>query len=305
MDVYCTRPLQKSRRARVLQRLSLAAFVFCLAPASTWSAQNTKNQVSQELLQGNVAHDRVEQDVAAGDEGLILSARLTATMTDPVTDMHWTIRTTAGDIIQDATATEARLKLAPGTYVVEAMNGETKLSDTISLPSGKLLEIGFVLNAGALRILPRISRGPLDLQSKSSVYALSGIEKGKLIAASRIAGRVFNLPAGQYRIKTEFENSNVMAVTDVRVKAGIMSAVDIDHRAGLANLSFVGARGEDVVWTLSSEDGDVLPAISGTEARILLRPGSYSAEATAGSATRLARFEIRHGEVRDVVLDQE
>jgi hypothetical protein len=159
-----------------------------------------------------------------------------------------------------------------------------------------------VLNAGALRVLPRISNIPTLHKSTSTVFALSGIESGKMIAASKQSGRIFNLPAGYYRIKTRYENSNVEAVTDVRIKPGVMSALDVDHLAGVARLSFVGHRGDDVQWTITSDSGEALPLVTGAEADLVLKPGKYYAEATAGSVSKLTEFEIRDGEEREIVL---
>jgi hypothetical protein len=298
MADFSTRPSHGCRQARALLRLSLAALLFQASPALP--AQQLKLDTASATASA-FAHDVTMTDVETGNEGLRLSARLAATIDQPVTDMHWTVRDESGSIIQDQTATLAKLKLAPGTYRVDAHYGETIRTEVIQIPEGKQVSFGFVLNAGALRVLPRIPNIPTDASAKSTVYALSGVEKGKLIASSRMAGRVFSLPAGTYRVKTEYENGNVAAVTDVKVKAGVMSAVDIDHKAGVAQLSYAGSNA--VIWTVKSAAGETLLPMGGTKVSLILKPGQYEAEASVGLTTMSAQFEIKNGEQREITLE--
>jgi hypothetical protein len=296
---FSTRPSQGCRQTRNVLCLSLAAFLVSAAPAL--SAKQLKlNEAA--ATAAAFANDVSSSDVEPGQEGLRLSARLAETIDEPVKDIHWIVRDEGGEIIQDQTATLAKLKLTPGTYRVDAHYGETVRTEVIQVPVGKEVSFGFVLNAGALRVLPRIANIPTSAAAKSTVYALSGIEKGKLIASSRVAGRIFSLPAGTYRVKTEYENGNVAAVTDVRVKAGVMSAVDIDHKAGLATLSYKG--GDEVTWKIKSVSGEELVPMGGTSVSLVLKPGQYLAEASVGMTTTSAKFKIENGEQREITLGQ-
>jgi hypothetical protein len=93
-----------------------------------------------------------------------------------------------------------------------------------------------------------------------------------------------------------------VAVADVHVKPGVMSAVEIDHAAGLARLSYVGAPDIDVSWLVTNEKGEVLPAIAGLSANVVLKPGSYVAKAQIGDELLTATFDIRVGQERDILL---
>jgi hypothetical protein len=294
-----TRPSQGCRQTRNLFCLSLAALFVSAAPAL--SAKQLKLNAASATASA-FAHDLSISDAEPGEEVLRLSARLAETIDEPVQDMHWTVRDENGDIVQDQTATLAKLKLPPGTYRVDAHYGETVRTEVIQLPEGKQVSFGFVLNAGALRVLPRIANIPTSAAAKSTVYALSGIEKGKLIASSRVAGRIFSLPAGTYRVKTEYENGNVAAVTDVRVKAGVMSAVDIDHKAGVARLAYPGS--DEVIWNVKSASGEALLPMGGTSVSLILKPGQYLAEASVGMITTSAKFKIENGEQREITLGE-
>jgi hypothetical protein len=294
-----TRPSQGRRQTRNFLCLSLAAFLVSTAPALP--AKQSKLDAASATAAA-FANDLSLSNVEPGEEGLSLSARLAETIDEPVKDIHWTVRDETGEIVQDQTATIAKLKLTPGTYRVDAHYGETVRTEVIQLPAGKQVSFGFVLNAGALRVLPRIANIPTSAAAKSTVYALSGIEKGKLIASSRVAGRIFSLPAGTYRVKTEYENGNVAAVTDVRVKAGVMSAVDIDHKAGVAHLIYPG--NDDVTWKVKSVSGEELLPKGGATVSLILKPGQYLAEASVGMTTTSAKFKIENGEQREITLGE-
>jgi hypothetical protein len=307
-DVYSTRPSQSSRQIRACGRLSLAALLFLGLSHAAVSAP-TETVEDALVVAPSVApspealdHQVTRSEAANGEEVLVLTARLAAGLDSLIEDMHWTIRDSNGDIMHDATATEARLRLDPGTYIIDAINGETKVTEEIKVTRGESINFNFLLNAGQLRILPRVSNIPSLLGAKSTVYALSGVESGTLIGSTRKAGRIFDLPAGNYRIKTEYEFGNVTAVTDVRVRAGFMSAIDIDHVAGVVRLSHQGVSEGDVVWKLSTAEGEALPPITGTEAAVVLKPGRYDVEAQSSAGIQSASFEIKDGEERALAL---
>ncbi len=121
---------------------------------------------------------------------------------------------------------------------------------------------------------------------------LGGRHNGRLVAVSAIPGEVIRVPEGEYRIESRFASGNATAVTDVQVKAGRMSAIDIDHKAGIARLSFVGAPSADVQWQVMDQSGQRVAAAQGLAADMVLLPGTYTASARVGGETLTATFEI-------------
>jgi hypothetical protein len=81
-----------------------------------------------------------------------------------------------------------------------------------------------------------------------------------------------------------------------------VSAIDIDHAAGLARLSFVGAPDADVSWNIATIDGVALASTTGLSADVVLKPGSYIASASTGGEVITATFAIEVGESRDIIL---
>ena len=114
--------------------------------------------------------------------------------------------------------------------------------------------------------------------------------------------RIVRVPEGDYRVESRFFAGNAAAVTDVHVRAGRLSAVAIDHKAGIARLAFVGSPAADVQWNVSDREGRPIAMAEGLNADIVLVPGIYTARAKVGDETLSATFAIATGEARDILL---
>ena len=134
------------------------------------------------------------------------------------------------------------------------------------------------------------------------IFGLAGSERGKLVAVSDIPGEILRIPEGDYRVESRFASGNVTAVIDVHVTAGSVSAVEIDHKAGLARLAFVGAPDQAVKWNVRNGEGQAIATAEGLNADVVLLPGTYTASARIGAETLSATFEIASGEARDIIL---
>jgi hypothetical protein len=250
-----------------------------------------------------LVHDVAIETVAAGQEGVELSARLTEDGGLIQRPIDWTVTSSSGDTVFSGQSPIADASLIPGDYSVNIRYGAVNVSQTITLVPGTRLIVSFVLDAGGLRVLPRIEGAAQPATpAKTLIYSLSGRHPGEIIATSELPGEVIRLPAGDYRVESRFAVGNADAVTDVHVKAGLMSAVEIDHKAGLAHLAFVGAPDVDVRWHIVDAAGVALPPFNGLNADAVLKPGAYAATAETGGETLTARFEIQVGESRDIIL---
>ncbi len=292
----------------VAAMLFLVAAVAVLAPRIAWSAATDNFEISSVPLNAatlptGATHDIAIETVAPGHEGLELSARLNeegGLIERPVT---WTISSTSDELIYKGDTPIAQVDVKPGGYLVEIRYGAVHLSQTVNVADGTKLIASFVLDAGGIRILPRLQGlGLPATPSRCLVFALAGIRKGQLIATSQQPGEILRVPSGDYRIESRFDVGNARAVADVHVKPGLMSAVEIDHTAGLARLAFVGAPGTQVLWHVADGDGNALPPIEGLAADVVLKPGTYSAIAETGEETLSAKFVIAAGESRDIIL---
>jgi len=241
--------------------------------------------------------------VAPGQEGLDLSARFSSDGQGLVKDVVWTVHNSAGNVVFDDIAATVSVKLQPGTYVINATYGTAHIEEAVNLPEGINLGVNLVLNAGNLRLLPRIEGSlPVEVGTISKVFAASGPNAGALVATSRLAGEVLKLGAGDYRVESRFDRGNAVAVTEVRVKPGVISAVDIDHHAGLVHFTYVSNAASNVVWDIRRDTGEELPEFTGLDADLVLKPGKYLAQARSGTAVDMVSFTIQSGRNQDVIL---
>ncbi len=295
--------------AAVAAVLFLVALVTMVAPRIGHSAQSDNLEVSSvpaesmTKISGNAAHDIAIETVAPGREGLELTARLTEDGGIIERPIAWTVSSLAGEKLYAEELSIANLNVPPGSYVIDIKYGAVHLAQSVNVAGGTRLIVSFVLDAGGIRILPRLQGMALAATaSRNLVYALSGTHKGELIATSRRPGEILRVPAGEYRIVSRFEAGNAEAVSDVQVRPGIMSAVEIDHAAGLARLAFVGAPGIHVEWRVADDHGQFLPPLEGLSADLVLKPGTYTASASTGAEVLSAKFIIAPGEARDIIL---
>ena len=308
----CTRPSHTRRQTRQGLSFRLAAFFSCVAVTCTFMGTPALPATQPDLEPENeqtgsitpsAEHEVGVAKVLPGQEMATLSARLTDQSANLLRNIHWTVKNASGDIVFDGAATTAAIALQPGYYDVEARYGAVDLDESFTLLEGTRMDMRFVLNAGALRVLPRIKGLDMPgLASSTRIYALTGKARGHMVQESAVPGEVINLAAGQYRVESRFGAGNAVAVMDVKVQPGIMSAVEIDHRAGLARLAYVGSPNTRVEWEIRRGKSTELSNIVGLNANVALLPGDYVAIARVGTERLTASFAIKEGEARDIML---
>ena len=193
----------------------------------------------------------------------------------------------------------------PGEYEVEATYGAVSLKRKVSLPPGQKLGVVFTLNVGGIRVLPRLAGiGLPATPSFTTIYAVSGSAAGQLVGVSEMPGEIIRVGSGAYRVESRFSPGNVLAVAEVVVKPGRMSAVEIDHPAGLAHLVVAaGARRRCPGPSPMKRATNCrpLPALSRRcclEARPLYRARRI------GDITLTRNFSIAAGQSHDIVLGE-
>ena len=309
MHDLSTRALQIRRQKSATSAALLTAVLFLthLTWTDALGAPKTTEESALAVLapkfQTQVTHDIAIEIVKPGNEGLELTARLSESGGLIERDISWTLRDAQGGIVYEKNTDLAHVALPPGDYSVEARYGSASFSQSLTLLEANRLMVSFVLEVGGIRVLPRVQGlGLTATQTQSLVYALSGADKGKLITISKVPGEILRVKSGDYRIESRFAAGNAVAVVDVHVNPGIMSAVEIDHTAGLARLSYVGAPDAHVSWLVTNDHGEELPAIDGLSASVVLKPGAYTAKAQIGTEHLTASFDISAGQERDILL---
>lgn len=249
------------------------------------------------------AHPVAIEMVKPGREGLELTARLTGDSPVLERSISWTIRTRTGAKVYASESGSVDISVPPGDYIVDAVYGAARVSQLVSLPKGSRLMASFVLNAGGLTVSSKMDSEALPpARPRVRVFALDGAEEGRLVAASAEPGEIIRLPAGRYRVESRLAAGNAAAVTDVAVKAGVVSEVAVTVKAGLARLSFVGSPSAKVAWAVEDRNGTRVALRDGLAANLLLTPGSYKAVAAVDGEELTATFRIGAGQTRDILL---
>jgi hypothetical protein len=281
----------------------LTAALLC-APTAILAASNTASiepKAATALPVDNVSHEIRLQAADPGQEHITLTARLSEDGGLIQQPIDWTVRDADGAVIVASVEPFVDFPARPGEYRIEARYGTMNVMRDLSLPEGQTLGVTFILNAGGLRVLSKIAGlGRVEVQQTAAVYAMNGLAPGKLIATSELPGEVLRLPAGTYRIESRFEPGNAVALTEVTVKAGRMSAVEIGHHAGLVRFAAPG----EVAWEISDAKGEALPELNGSTAGVVLKPGRYVVRTQIDGIAQVRVFTVEDGQVIDVVIDR-
>jgi hypothetical protein len=296
-----TRPKLKYHQATAALAASLVV-LFSVQSPSNANVSSSETQSDAPALITQPPETTAISSVNEGDESLELSGRFTQNGNVYVEGIDWQVKTQSGEVIYHNIGAQVDLKVSPGSYEVIATYGSVKIDEAVNIPAQTKLSVNFVLNAGALRVLPRLNGITGEqISSAAKIFALNGPQNGKLITTSRLPGQLMKLAAGTYRIETRFADSNVVAVTDVEVKPGIMRSLDIDHHAGLAHFSVLHAA-ENVEWTVKAEEGEAISLSNPADPMAVLKPGHYLAQAKIGTRILEQSFNIEDGKVEDVVV---
>ena len=238
-----------------------------------------------------------------GNEGMELSARLSedgGLITRPV---HWKVRraTTDGGLaagsapeLLEAEEPVSNLFLDPGTYTIEATYGSVSIARDVEVLKGHYMVYTFVFNVGGLRTLSTLASEPLPTPFRAvhKVYATSGEASGQLIATSDVPGGLMRLGAGNYRLESVIEPGNTVTRTDVSIKPGILTTLQLDHQAGIATVNTDAG----TAWTITDRNSSWSASGTGPQ-QLTLAPGTY--DWAGGQKTRMVIIEAgKHTEVQ-------
>jgi hypothetical protein len=295
MHVTLQRARQHSR-GRFLTGAALnfvgASLLLSLATSSALAAQRTDaDTVITGSLPAATADVPLELRIEItrpGLEGIRLAGRLSedgGLITKPVT---WKLIRTLGNGAQggESVYNNARpvadIPLEPGNYRIEARYGSVSTVKPVVLTKGQHLGLTFVFNVGGLRTLSTLGKEPLPhrVRAVHRAYAINGTSAGQLIATSEMQGGLMRLGAGTYRLESEIEPGNTVTHTEVTIKPGILTSLNLDHEAGIA---IVDAP-DGVPWSVGSNEKNWHRSGIGSDI-LTLAPGRYTYKDSAQSRT--------------------
>jgi hypothetical protein len=194
------------------------------------------------------------------------------------------------------------MALPPGEYQVHVSFGLAGTSRTVRLREATR-EI-FELAAGGIKLEGRVGdvRIPTG-QISFDIYKGSQFDAGEktpLVAGVGTGDVVVVVPEGVYHIVSNYGDTNAVVRSDIRVQAGKLTDVIVNHRAALITLKLVSERGGDPIasntsWSVITPGGDVIKESTGVFPRIVLAEGDYRAIARNDGRTYERDFKVITG----------
>ena len=307
---------QKGHRNKTVA-LTLSAAVAALAtgqishPGHAAATSNIADPiVTASIAPVQVPHELRIELTPPGTEALDLAARLHelgGLITRPI---DWTVKrleigiSINGSVVYKKATPVAETSLEPGKYLVEAAYGYHKVVHPLTILPGQRIGVTLILNVGGIRALSTVQHTdlPTSIDARHAIYALSGPNRGRLIVDKAGQGDVLRLAAGTYRVESRFSPGNTVAESTVTVKSGILSSLEVAHKAGLVRITVGTDRAAAVAWEIRSLSNSWSRNHTKPATAMVLAPGRYRITAIVNGTTVVEEFANNAGENRHVRL---
>ncbi|KAB2849295.1 MAG: hypothetical protein F9K44_08400 [Hyphomicrobiaceae bacterium] len=211
-------------------------------------------------------------------------------------------------LIQTVKESTPTLKLAPGSYLINAAYGRANVTRLVVVKPGEAHQESFVLNVGGIRLTATLASG--ETISETAVrYDVYGDARDQLGNRTRILsgikpGLIVRLNSGLYHVVSTYGDANATERADVTVEAGKLTDVKVKHLGARITLKLVARRGgeaiADVRWQVLTDKGALVRESSGALPIHILQPGNYTAIAMQGERKLSQAFTVEPGETRQV-----
>jgi hypothetical protein len=245
---------------------------------------------------------------AAGAVSLSLAARYGHDAAAPIANgLLWRVFPAKPDatgtfrVLKEDRSASPVMTLAPGEYVIHVSFGFASAAKAIRLKEAtrEVLEIP----AGGIKLEGRVGDVKIPAgQISFDIYKGSQFDPGlktPLVQAVGTGDVVVVVPEGTYHIVSNYGDTNAVVRSDIRVQAGKLTDVVVNHRAALITLKLVTERGGEALantsWSIITPGGDVIKEYTGAFPRVILAEGDYRAIARNDSRTYERDFKVITG----------
>ncbi len=250
--------------------------------------------------------------VPAGQVALALSARFGKDLGLIGGGLTWRIysaKAGPGDsyrLVKEDKSPTPTLVLPAGNYIVHVGFGLATAVKPLALRGQTVHEV-FDLPAGGLRLEGRVGdvRIPAG-QINFDVYKGSQFEAGdrRPIAEHVMTGDVVVVPEGTYYIVSNYGDANSVVRSDIRVAAGKLTDITVNHRAAAITLKLVTEKNGEAIantaWSVLTPGGDVIKESIGAFPRVILAEGEYRAIARNEGKVFEREFKVVAGVDGDI-----
>jgi len=204
------------------------------------------------------------------------------------------------------TSRDARptIQLPAGQYAVNASFGRAYLTEMINVQNGRRQTQSFVLNAGGLRVIAKVSGGS-RIPAGAAHFDIFSDERDQSGARRRVVtnarpGLITRLNSGIYHIVSRLGDANAQVSAEVAVEAGKLTEAVVNHEAAKVTFKLVqrtdGEAVADTQWIIMTKSGDIVKETAGALPSHVLAPGSYSVSARWGGKLFTRTFNITTGD---------
>jgi hypothetical protein len=238
--------------------------------------------------------------VLEGDTAVIKSGLTWRIFTDP-TDR------TPSLLVFESDAAEPVIQLPPGPYIIHVAYGLSGTTKRIVVGQSPLKET-ISLNAGGLQLTAMIGETPVpDEAVIFNVYVAVGSDpEGRLISGNLRANTILRLPAGTYRIVSQYGDTNAIMSTDLTIESGKLTTATVKHRAAMVTLKLVRTLGGEAYagtsFSVLTPGGDTIREAVGAFPSMILAEGSYILIARNGGKVFTQEFSVKSGYDQDIEI---
>jgi len=238
--------------------------------------------------------------VLEGDTAVIKSGVTWRIFTDP-TDR------TPSLLVFESAAAEPVIQLPPGPYIIHVAYGLSGTTKRIVVGQSPLKET-ISLNAGGLQLTAMIGETPVpDEAVIFNVYVAVGSDpEGRLISGNLKANTILRLPAGTYRIVSQYGDTNAIMSTDLTIESGKLTTATVKHRAAMVTLKLVRTLGGEAYagtsFSVLTPGGDTIREAVGAYPSMILAEGSYILIARNGGKVFTQEFSVKSGYDQDIEI---
>lgn len=292
-----------------------------LAPPASqeWPAGITTPEQPQPGANTSVVPRSSDPETSPGAEPPVVQLRLVALLTADGQkidrDIVWRVFSGTGDqkvrstLVNTLRTPTPMLRIPAGDYVINAAFGRANVTRQISVlpnPANTPVIERFVLNAGGMRVAARVAETAAPSSAVSySIYSdrdQSGDRR--LIISGVKPGLIIRLNAGIYHIVSTVGDANAIVESDVTVEAGKLSEASVAHAAAKATFKLVARPGGEAlagtIWTIKTEQGEIVKESTGALPTHVLAPGTYTAIAKAQGKVLQRPFTVTDGQSTQV-----
>lgn len=246
-----------------------------------------------------------------GEMALAAIARFGRDAPQITSGLHWRVYADKPDqsgafrVIKEDRSAQPTFALPRGGYVVHVSFGLASAVKAVQL-RGDAREV-FEIPAGGLSLKGQVGdvRIP-SAQISFDIYKGSQFDPGERrpLLSNMTTGEVALLPEGTYYILSKYGDSNSVVRSDIRVQAGKLTDVVVNHRAAVITLKLVNERGGEALantqWSVLTPGGDVVKEAIGAFPKVILAEGEYSVVARNEGKVYNGKFKVEPGFDREI-----